>query len=81
MLGIIQRIFKSLKAKASGNSLFSRHFPALQIMGVPATCDFPGAALTVIGFFTAELAVLSPLDMSELLISLLWCVQNYIFLK
>lgn len=81
MLGIIQRICKSLKAKGSGNSLFLRHFPVLQMMGIPAPCAFPGAALTVLGFFTAKPAVLSPLDMSELLISLLWCVCNYILLK
>lgn len=79
MLGIIQRICESLKAKRNGISLFSRHFLAWQMMGLPAPWAFPGAALTGLGFFTAEPAVLAPLDMNELLISLLWCVRNYIF--
>lgn len=75
----LQRICKSLKAKWNRNSLFSRRFPAWKMMGLPAPCAFPGAALTDLGFFTAEPAVLSPLDMNELLISLLWHVHNYIF--
>lgn len=74
MLGIIQRICESLKAEWNGNSLFSRHFPDWQMRGLPAPCAFPGAASTGLGLFTAEHAVLSPLHMNELLISLLWCV-------
>lgn len=74
-----QRICESLKAKWNGSSFFSRHFPDWQMMGLSVPCAFPGAALTGLGLFTAEPVVLSPLDMNELLISLLWCVRNYIF--